>query len=78
MAMLSCKESTHLISEALDQPLTWRRKLALYFHLMICIGCRRFSKQQTLLRQAFTRLREKPEQIPLEVEAPSTQTEKTK
>lgn len=76
MAMLSCKESTHLISQALDQPLTWRQKLGLAMHLLICIGCRRFSQQQTLLRQAFTRLREKPEQLPLDVAAPSTQTEK--
>lgn len=76
--MLSCKESTQLISESLDRPLNWREQLALKFHLMICVGCRRFGRQQKLIRRALGLMRDTPEQIPLVVEAPSTQTEKTK
>jgi len=48
--MLSCKESTHLISEAQDRPLSFTEKAALETHMLICVGCRRYREQMDFLR----------------------------
>lgn len=50
--MLSCKESTHLISATQDRPLTVAEKLGLRMHLLICTGCRRYRRQIDFLQQA--------------------------
>lgn len=50
--MLNCKESTHLLSEALDRPLGLSDRIALKTHLLTCRGCRNFRKQMHFLRQA--------------------------
>jgi len=50
--MLSCKESTHLISESQDRSLKVQEKLALEVHLLICKGCRNYSEQMVFLQQA--------------------------
>lgn len=43
--MLSCSDATRRISEALDRPLSWRARLGLRLHLMMCSACRRFARQ---------------------------------
>jgi len=48
--MLSCKESTHLISEAQDRPLSFTEKASLETHMLICNGCRRYREQMNFLR----------------------------
>ncbi len=48
--MLSCKESTHLISEAQDRSLSFSEKAALKTHLLFCAGCRRYREQLGFLR----------------------------
>ena len=50
--MLTCKQVTHLLSEAQDRALPWKEKIPLKFHLMICVGCARFGQQLDFLRQA--------------------------
>jgi hypothetical protein len=50
---LDCKHATHLISQAQDVRLTWRQRLGLMLHLMICDACTQFSKQLHLLREAI-------------------------
>jgi hypothetical protein len=50
MNMLSCKESTHLISEAQDRSLSFTEKTALETHMLICVGCRRYREQMNFLR----------------------------
>ncbi|ANQ86025.1 zf-HC2 domain-containing protein [Azoarcus olearius] len=55
--MLTCKEATHLISDALDRPLSWRERLKLRAHLALCSGCRAFRRQLDFLRSASQRFR---------------------
>ena len=55
--MLSCKESTYLMSAAQDRPLGLRERLALRLHLMICKGCANYDRQMDFLRAACGRLR---------------------
>lgn len=50
MTVLNCKETTHLISEAQDRPLSFAEKTALRTHLLICVGCRRYREQTAFLR----------------------------
>jgi hypothetical protein len=50
--MLSCKEVTHLVSEAQDRHLSIAERLQLEMHLLICKGCANFRKQMDFLRTA--------------------------
>lgn len=51
--MLSCKQSSALISQSLDRNLTRRERFSLRFHLLICKYCKRFSQQIATLRVAI-------------------------
>lgn len=53
--MLSCKEATHLMSEAQDRKLGLGEKMTLEMHLAICTGCRHFKSQISFLRAACRR-----------------------
>jgi hypothetical protein len=55
---LTCKETSRLVSQGLDQRLPLGRRIAVRVHLAICTGCTHFSRQMALLRRA---LREFPE-----------------
>lgn len=55
--MLSCKQTTHLLSEAQDRPLEFTERLALKLHLLMCKGCTNYSHQMDFLRQACGRLK---------------------
>ncbi len=48
--MLSCKDVTRLVSESLDRDLPWYRRLGVWFHLMMCKYCSRYSRQLHALR----------------------------
>jgi len=50
--MLSCKDVTHLLSEAQDRKLTLAERMSLEMHLAICKGCANFKKQMVFLRKA--------------------------
>jgi|CXWL01.1.fsa_nt_gi predicted anti-sigma-YlaC factor YlaD len=50
--MLNCKQASELLSQALDKNLSLREKISLRLHLLICHGCRNFSKQMTVMREA--------------------------
>ena len=54
--MLSCRDTTRLASEALDQPLSWWQRLQVAMHLMMCGPCRRARRLMRLLRDAAARL----------------------
>lgn len=49
--MLNCKQNTELLSQSLDRPVTFREKLAMRLHLVMCRGCRNFEKQLTFMRK---------------------------
>ncbi|WP_022949589.1 anti-sigma factor family protein [Methylohalobius crimeensis] len=55
--MLSCKQAVELSSKAQDKPLSWRERMALWFHLRLCQICRRYTRQLRLLRRVSASLR---------------------
>jgi hypothetical protein len=58
MSIFSCKDTTCLASESLDHKLSFWRRLALRFHMLMCSPCRRFFRQLLFLRHASCRLEE--------------------
>jgi len=48
----SCKAAARLQSEALDHELSFRRRLGLRIHLVLCKWCRRYGKQITFIHNA--------------------------
>ena len=56
MQMLTCKETTQLISKSLDRPLRWRERFAVRVHLIMCKYCKRFFKQLMVIRSALKRM----------------------
>ena len=50
--MKNCKEISGLLSDEMDRTLTWRERLAVRFHLLLCIRCSRFEKHIHFLRKA--------------------------
>lgn len=58
MRLLTCKETTRLVSQGLDRELAFGERVALRVHLAICLGCRRAGSQMRFLRQAVRELAE--------------------
>ncbi len=54
--MLNCHEVTHLVSRSLDRRLSWRERIAVRMHVLICAGCANFVRQMKFLRTAVQRL----------------------
>lgn len=48
--MLSCKQASELVSQALDRPLSIRERWSVRFHLLICRACTRFSRQLAFMQ----------------------------
>lgn len=48
--MKNCKETSVLVTQSLDRGLTFRERLAMRMHLLICRNCARFMKQMHLMR----------------------------
>lgn len=53
--MLSCREATRLMSEALDRSLKPSERIRLYIHVTVCAGCRNFGKHMHFIRDACRR-----------------------
>ena len=51
--MLDCKQTSQLISQSLDRPLTLRERFALRLHLLFCKYCKQFSQHLQTLRVAM-------------------------
>jgi len=58
MRLLTCRETTRLVSQGLDRDLAFGERVALRLHLAICIGCRRAGRQMSFLRRAMQSLPE--------------------
>lgn len=56
--MLSCKDATRRMSEALDRELGLSERLELGMHLAMCKGCRNYQEQMHVLREACRGYRE--------------------
>jgi predicted anti-sigma-YlaC factor YlaD len=50
--MLNCKQAAALMSQRMDKELGMLQKMSLRVHLMMCKGCRNFSKQMGFLRES--------------------------
>ena len=57
--MLSCKESSILLSQAQERRLGFRERFGLHLHLLLCDGCTNFRKQLDFIRTAVRRYRDK-------------------
>lgn len=51
--MLTCKEVAKLISDGLDHRLTWRQRLGLRLHVMMCKACATYKKQLEAIERAI-------------------------
>jgi hypothetical protein len=54
----TCKEVSELLSQGQDRPLSPVEKIRLQLHLLLCRGCRSFSRQLGFLRIAVRRYRD--------------------
>jgi putative zinc finger protein len=50
--MLNCRQVTRLVSKSMDARLPWHQRLAVRFHLLYCVWCRRYAAQLQFLRKA--------------------------
>jgi len=53
--MLSCKDTTRLISRAMDTSLPIAKRIRLRLHILICKGCARYERQLLLIREILRR-----------------------
>ena len=53
--MLTCKQSSQLISQSLDRPLSWSDRVQLRLHLFLCNACKRFKHQLNQICRAVQR-----------------------
>ena len=53
--MLNCKQAVALMTQGMDRELGARQRMSLRFHLMMCSGCRNFSKQMKFIREGVRR-----------------------
>ena len=51
----SCRQTSELLSQAQDRPLTLREKVLVHVHLPLCNGCRNFRVQLDFIRRAARR-----------------------
>ena len=48
--MMNCRQATRLLSDAQERDLSLMDRAALKMHVLICSGCRNFSRQMGALR----------------------------
>ena len=56
--MLTCKETSLLLSQAQERPLGMAERVTLRLHLLLCKGCRNFRAQLEVLRAVVRRYRD--------------------
>lgn len=55
--MITCKQASQIISQSLDNPLSWSDRMKVKFHLFICDACTRFNRQLHLISNALKSMR---------------------
>lgn len=55
--MKTCKETSELLSESMDRPLTWQERWAIRLHLLMCRHCSRFKRHLHFLHKVARRYR---------------------
>lgn len=54
--MLTCKEIVERVDRLLEGDLSFRQRLAVRMHLMLCHRCRRYERQLRFLLQGLSKL----------------------
>ena len=54
--MLNCKQASELMSQAMDTPLPFGKRMSLKLHLIMCDGCSNFLSQISFLHKAARHL----------------------
>ncbi len=62
--MLTCKDSSKLMSQSFDRGLSLTEKIGIRFHLLICTACQRVHQQLAFIHKASKRLATEPMDIP--------------
>jgi hypothetical protein len=57
--MDNCKDISRLVSDRMDRPLSWGKRLRIRVHLMMCRGCSNFARQMGTIRSASRLLAER-------------------
>lgn len=57
--MLSCRDVVKQADQLIDHEMSWRGRLAIRFHLLICHNCRRYIKQLRQLISAIPGLHQR-------------------
>jgi hypothetical protein len=73
--MLSCKETSRLISESSDRKLGLGERLGIRLHLWMCENCRRFERQMQFLRKVV-RIGGKTGKLPVTASLPEAARER--
>lgn len=60
--MLSCKQTSQLLSQSLDRKLSLRERIGVRLHLLICDVCARFVMQLEMMRHYLRHMRDEAEQ----------------
>jgi hypothetical protein len=55
--LVSCKEVSHLLSQAEERPMSAWQRMRMKWHLAVCTMCRAFERQLGLMREAMRRYR---------------------
>lgn len=55
--MMNCKHATKLMSQEKDSRLSFKQRVSLRFHMMMCSGCRNYNKQMDFIRKAMQQYR---------------------
>ncbi len=55
----NCKHTAELLSQGQDRSLTLPEKIRLRLHLLLCDGCRNFSRQLAFMRTALRQYRDR-------------------
>jgi hypothetical protein len=53
--LLSCKDVSHLLSQAQERPMSGWERTRVRWHLGVCAMCRAFDRQLGFLREAMKR-----------------------
>lgn len=49
--LINCRENSQLVTLSPDRPLSWKDRLAMRIHLIICENCARFARQMWMIRE---------------------------
>ena len=56
--LVSCKETSHLLSQEQEKPMSWWQRVKVNWHLGVCSMCRAFDKQLRFIHEAMQRYRQ--------------------